>query len=95
MTEADKEALIEARALLITEMALALEQSWELTERSVDDAIGRGIRDRQEADARALEEAMNEALNETVNEAVTEEEGIATDWSFPVQMKAELSEAAD
>ena len=64
-------------------MALALEQSWELTERSVDDAIARGIRDRQEAEARALEEAMRE------------EEGITTDWPFPVPMQAEMSEAAD
>ena len=83
LTEADKEALIEARALLITEMALALEQSWELTERSVDDAIARGIRDRQEAEARALEEALRE------------EEAITTDWPFPVPMQAEMSEAAD
>ncbi|MCY4080639.1 MAG: hypothetical protein OXF54_10370 [Caldilineaceae bacterium] len=79
LTEADKEALFEARTLLITELALALEQSWELTERSVDDAIARAIRDRREAEARALEE----------------EERISTDWPFPVAMQPEMSEAAD
>ncbi len=80
LTEADKEALIEARALLITELALALKQSWELAELSVDDAVARGIRDRQEAEARALEEEM---------------EPVSTAWPFPVAMPAEVSGAAD
>lgn len=56
LTEADREALAEARALLITEMALALGQSWEQTEARADQSIARAIRARQEADARALEE---------------------------------------
>ena len=89
LTEADKEALIEARALLITELALALEQSWELTERSVDDAIARGIRDRQDAEARALEE------QELAEQELAEQEMVSTDWPFPVAMPAEMSEAAD
>ena len=38
LTEADNEALAEARALLITEVALALEQAWEQAENLVDDA---------------------------------------------------------
>lgn len=78
LTEADKEALLEARALLITELALALEQVWELAEQRVDDAIARGICARQDAEARALEEP----------------EPVSTDWPFAVTVPAEMSEAA-
>jgi CarD family transcriptional regulator len=77
LTEADREALAEARALLITEVALALEQALEQAEQRVDDAIERGIRARQAADARALEEL----------------EPVSTDWPIPATVPAELSEA--
>jgi CarD family transcriptional regulator len=56
LTEADREALEEARALLITETALALEQVWEQAEQRIDEAIERAIHARQAEEARALEE---------------------------------------
>ena len=50
LTEADKEALKEARTLLITEVALALEQECEQAERSIDAALKRALLARQAAD---------------------------------------------
>ncbi len=54
LTEADKEALAEARTLLITEVALALEQECEQTEQSIDAALKRALLARQ-----AVEETPN------------------------------------
>ncbi len=90
LTEADKEALAEARALLITELALALDQTWEHTEQSVDDAIAQAIRDRQDAEARARELELEMQLKLELEE----QEPVSTDWPFPAAVPAELSEAA-
>ena len=90
LTEADKEALAEARALLITELALALDQTWEHTEQSVDDAIAQAIRDRQDAEARARELELEMELKLELEE----QEPVSTDWPFPAAVPAELSEAA-
>ncbi len=92
LTEADNEALAEARALLITEVALALEQTWELAELRVDDAIARGISARQAAEARALEELERQEL-ELQELGLQELEPVSTDWPFPATVPAEFSEA--
>ena len=53
LTEADREALEEARALLITETALALEQVWELAEQQIARrSSGRSTRGRPRKRAR-------------------------------------------
>ena len=76
LTEADKEALSEARMLLITETALALDQENEQTEESVDAALVRAVEARQAAEER--EEAEREAA--------------LADWSFQPPVAADLSE---
>jgi hypothetical protein len=90
LTEADKEALAEARALLITELALALDQTWEHTEQRVDEAIAQAICDRQDADARALELELQLEMERELEE----QEPVSTDWPFPAAVPAEMSEAA-
>ena len=80
LTEADREALEEARALLITETALALEQTWEQVEQRVDDSIERGIRARQAAEERAR--AQEEVECATASPHERDFEPVA-DWPIP------------
>lgn len=47
LTEADKEALGEARTMLITEVALALEQEFDEAERTLDAALKQAVLARQ------------------------------------------------
>lgn len=83
LTEADREALEEARAMLITETALALEQSWEQIEQRVDDSIERGIRARSVAEERArqAEEARAQEELEPVR-----------DWPLPAPVPVDWAQ---
>jgi CarD family transcriptional regulator len=81
LTEADREALEEARALLITETSLALEQTWEHVELRLDEAIGRGIRARQAAEERARQVAEEQAQQAAEEQGQQELEPV-TDWPF-------------
>jgi CarD family transcriptional regulator len=79
LTDADREALEEARALLITETSLALEQTWEHVEQRLDEAIGRGIRARQAAEERARQVAEEQA-QQAAEEQTQQELEPVTDW---------------
>lgn len=81
LTEADREALEEARALLITETVLALEQAWEQVEQRVDDAIEHGIRARQAAEEQARQ-AAEERARQAAEEQARQEIEPAPDWPF-------------
>lgn len=74
LTEADKEALAEGRTMLITEIALALNEDKARAKQRVDDAIDSAIRTRQELEVAALEAEALEA----------EEPEPVPDWPMPV-----------
>lgn len=84
LTEADQEALEEARTLLITEMSLALEQECEQAGATVDAALKRAILARQIAEREDADSHPNETGSRDPHlcgetEEVTEP---LSDWSL-------------
>jgi CarD family transcriptional regulator len=99
LTEADREALEEARALLITETALALELASDQVEQRVDDALGRGIRTRlaaEELARQAAEERARQAAEELARQAAEEqaqqEFEPVPDWPLPAAVPVDWAQ---